>query len=193
MTTTDEQDKSDSDLLAAVATADMAAFEALYRLYERRVYQYAYTFVRDRTVAEEVAVDTMTAVWHGAAGFAGRSRASTWILGITRHKALDAVRKGTRQARQVALEDAARVADSGPTQSETVATHQAGQLTRRAMAAMTPDHQEILRLVFFEELPYEEIAALLVIPANTVKTRVYYAKQQLKQHLERLARQEAEE
>ncbi|HEV7715174.1 MAG TPA: sigma-70 family RNA polymerase sigma factor [Steroidobacteraceae bacterium] len=192
MTTTDEQDKSDSDLLAAVAKADMAAFEALYRLYEKRVYQYAYTFVRDRAAAEEVAVDTMTAVWHGAAGFAGQSRASTWILGIARHKALDAVRKGARQSREVALEEAAQVADASPMPADTIATSQTGQFTRRAMAALTPDHQEILRLVFFEELPYEEIAALLAIPANTVKTRVYYAKQQLKQHLERLARREAE-
>ena len=192
MTTADEQNKSDSDLLAAVAAANMAAFERLYRLYEKRVYQYAYTFVRDRATAEEVTVDTMTAVWHGAAGFTAMSRVSTWILGIARHKALDAVRKGARHAANVVLEEAARIADPGAGPIEAIASGQTGNATRRAMGTLSPDHQEILRLVFFEELSYEEIAALLGIPANTVKTRVYYAKQQLKQHLERLATQGAQ-
>jgi RNA polymerase sigma-70 factor (ECF subfamily) len=54
------------------------------------------------------------------------------------------------------------------------------------------DHQEILRLAFYEDLPYEEIAILLAIPDNTVKTRVYYAKQQLRHQLERLGVESAE-
>ncbi len=187
MTTTDEHNKSDNDLLAAVARADMTAFERLYRLYERRVYQYAHTFVRDRTAAEEIVVDTMTAVWHGAAGYSGQSRASTWILGIARHKALDAVRKGTRQSANVRLEEAAQVADPSAGPAESLVTSQSGIQTRLAMGQLSQDHREILRLVFFEELQYDEISELLRIPENTVKTRVYYAKQQLKLHLERLA------
>jgi RNA polymerase sigma-70 factor (ECF subfamily) len=55
---------------------------------------------------------------------------------------------------------------------------------RSAIDKLSREHQEVLRLVFYEELPYEEIAALLKIPLNTVKTRVYYAKQQLKLRLE---------
>jgi len=191
MTPSDEQNRSDSELLAAVAAANMAAFERLYRLYERRVYQYAYSVCRDATAAEEVAVDTMTAVWHGAAGFTGRSRVSTWILGIARHKALDAVRKGARQSENSTLEEAAQVAEPGQGPAETVASGQAGRLTRLAISALSQEHQEILHLVFYEELPYKEIGALLGIPMNTVKTRVYYAKQQLKQHIRRLAVQGA--
>jgi RNA polymerase sigma-70 factor, ECF subfamily len=191
MPTTDEQSESDSDLLAAVASADRAAFQRLYGLYERRVYQYAYTFVRDRAVAEEVAVDAMLAVWHGAASFSGQSRVSTWILGITRHKALDAVRRLVRHSDGATVEEAAHVVDPAAGPAEVANRTQAGRITRRALAELSHDHREILRLVFYEELPYEEIAALLAIPTNTVKTRVYYAKQQLKQHLDQLAAQGA--
>jgi RNA polymerase sigma-70 factor (ECF subfamily) len=67
---------------------------------------------------------------------------------------------------------------------------QVASITQRALTALSPEHQEILRLVFYEELPYEEIAALLSIPTNTVKTRVFYAKQHLKQQLERLGQKE---
>ena len=51
---------------------------------------------------------------------------------------------------------------------------------QRAIEQLSADHQEALRLAFFEELPYEQIATLLGIPANTVKSRVYYAKEQLR-------------
>lgn len=185
MTTADPHNQTDSELIAAVASADMVAFERLYGCYEMRVYRYAYSFVRNRATAEEVTVDTMTAVWYGAARFNGSSRISTWILGIARHKALDAVRKNARPAADVSPEEAAEVADLGAGPAETAASTETGQLVRHVMAGLSPDHQEILRLVFFEDLPYEEIAALLAIPENTVKTRVYYAKQQLKQRLER--------
>jgi RNA polymerase sigma-70 factor (ECF subfamily) len=186
MTTDDLTNNADRELLAAVARADMAAFERLYRQYEKRVYQYICSFVRDRSAAEEATVDALTAVWHGAAGFTGQSRVSTWILGIARHKALDVVRKNTRQAGSVALEAAANVPDSGAGPAETIASTQTSQVILRAMATLSADHQEILRLVFYQDLAYEEIAALLAIPPNTVKTRVYYAKQQLRQRLDAL-------
>jgi RNA polymerase sigma-70 factor (ECF subfamily) len=56
----------------------------------------------------------------------------------------------------------------------------------KALGSLSREHQEVLRLVFFEELPYVDIARLLAIPLNTVKTRVYYAKQQLKLRLEKV-------
>jgi RNA polymerase sigma-70 factor (ECF subfamily) len=64
-------------------------------------------------------------------------------------------------------------------------------VTQRALALLSREHQEILRLVFHEELPYEEISSLLRIPVNTVKTRVYYAKQRLKEQLERMGQKES--
>jgi RNA polymerase sigma-70 factor (ECF subfamily) len=189
----DEQDQTECRLIAAIAKADLEAFERLHRRYDKRVFQYAYTFLRDRTAAEEVATDTMMAVWHGAADFQGRSRVSTWILGITRHKALDAVRARGRPSPQVSIDEAMHLSDAKPGPAETLAVGQQAALTRQALAMLSADHQEILRLVFYEELPYEEIASLLRIPSNTVKTRVYYAKQRLKQAFGQLALAEVAE
>jgi RNA polymerase sigma-70 factor (ECF subfamily) len=184
----DLPDASDSELLAATAreSGGAAAFEILYRRYERRVYRYALTFLKRPALAEEVVIDTMLAVWHGAAGFAGTSRASTWVLGIARHKALDAVRKAASPIQAVELEQAAEIADAAPGPSDTTERSVEAQLMRRAIARLSEDHQEILQLAFYEDLPYEEIATLLSIPDNTVKTRVFYAKQQLRRHLEQM-------
>ncbi len=182
--TPDPQDVLDLNLIATTASGGKAAFETLYSRYERRVYNYVRTFVRQPSVSEEVVIDTMMAVWNGAKGFNRSSRVSTWILGIARHKALDAVRKVGRSGAEVTLDDASELPDEATGPADAVDQVFRSKLVRRAVAELSIDHQEILRLAFFEELPYEEIASLLSIPDNTVKTRVFYAKQQLRRLLE---------
>jgi len=190
MPATHRQDAPDSDLLAAVASGEQSAFERLYRLYEQRVYQYVCTLVYDPPLAEEIVGDTMLAIWRGAGTFAHTSRVSTWIFGIARHKALDAMRRTGRQQRETPLDEAVDQAHPQESPIEGVHRQQLAAVTQRALAKLSPEHQEVLRLVFYEDLPYDEIAVLLSIPANTVKTRVYYAKQHLKQQLGRLEQKE---
>ncbi|MEO5956717.1 MAG: sigma-70 family RNA polymerase sigma factor [Nitrospiraceae bacterium] len=190
MDATHWHDVSDPDLLAAVAGRDAAAFERLYQLYEKRVYQYVCTLVYDPTLAEEVVGDAMMAVWRGAGSFSRSSRVSTWIFGIARHKALDALRRTGRHYHDVALDEALELPNAQESPAESVNRKQVTSLTQLALQTLSQEHQEVLRLVFYEELPYEEIAELLSIPTNTVKTRVYYAKQRLKHQLRQLAQDE---
>ena len=191
MDTTHRHDGSESDLLAAVAAGKQSAFDQLYALYEQRVFQYVCTLVFNPTLAEEIVGDTMMAIWQGAGTFAHTSRVSTWIFGIARHKALDAMRRTGRQQREVDLDGIAELPHTEESPVDGIQRKQVASLTQRALAGLSREHQEIIRLVFYEELPYEEIAALLSIPTNTVKTRVYYAKQHLKQQLERLGQKES--
>jgi RNA polymerase sigma-70 factor (ECF subfamily) len=186
MDTTHGQSVTEQDLLASVAEGDMGSFEELYQRYEKRVFQYICTLLRDRTAAEEVVADTMLAVWRGAGSFSHTSRISTWILGIARHKALDAVRRNARRQQDVELDHAADLAQPNTCPIDQIQRDQLAVVTQQAMNRLSQDHREILRLVFYEDLSYEDIAALLDIPVNTVKTRVFYAKQQLKQHLSSL-------
>ena len=173
--------QTDADLLSATAAADERAFHVLYARFERRVYGYIRTLIREPRLAEEVTIDTMTAVWQGARGFAGSARASTWILGIARHKAIDALRKTAKRPDLLPI-DRLDIED-GTTTSRDAERASSAKQVQRAIAQLSDDHREVLRLAFYEELPYEEIGALLAIPINTVKTRVYYAKQQLRKQL----------
>ncbi len=132
----------------------------------------------------------MLAIWRGAGSFAHTSRVSTWIFGIARHKALDALRRTGRQQREAPLDEVLDQAHLQESPIEGVHRRQMAAVTQNAISQLSPEHQEVLRLVFYEELPYDEIAALLSIPTNTVKTRVYYAKQHLKQQLGRLEQKE---
>jgi RNA polymerase sigma-70 factor (ECF subfamily) len=191
MTTTNDQPVPEPQLLASVSAGDLEAFAELYRLYEKRIFQYVCTFLRDPAVAEEVVSDTMLAVWQAAGHFAHTSRISTWIFGIARHKALDAVRRYVRKQHEVELDHAADLAQHDADPIDHIQRDQMTNLTQQAMNRLSRDHREILRLVFYEELPYDDIAKLLSIPENTVKTRVFYAKQQLKRQLSNLSPEES--
>jgi RNA polymerase sigma-70 factor, ECF subfamily len=182
----DESGDTDGALLTAVARGDVRCFERFYARFERRMYQYALNFVRDSSSAEEIVVDSMLAVWNGAAGYLQTALASTWVLGIVRHKALDAVRRQQRHRDQVPLDLAAEVSDTsrGPYDSANDAT--LGNVMHKAMHSLSEDHREILFLTFYEDLSYAEISSLLSIPENTAKTRAHYAKLKLREHLTRL-------
>ena len=184
MDATHEHNAVEAALVAQVAAGDVHAFETLYQRYEKRVYHYIATFLRDHSLAEEVVGEVMLALWRDARHFAHRSRISTWILGIARHKALDAVRRNGRAAHTaIPMDDLPDLPSPEETALDSIQREQLGTAMRHALSALSADHQEILRLVFYEELPYEDIALVLSIPENTVKTRVFYAKQQLKRHL----------
>jgi len=174
-------------LVDAVAAGDVEAFEHLYRLHERRVFRYILGFVRDSALAEEVTADTLLAVWNGARDFARSSRVSTWILGIARHKAIDAVRSAARRSGATSLDEAGELPASTPGPMDYAEARSVERLTRHAFTRLSEEHREVLYLAFYEDVPYEEIATLLDVPQNTVKTRVYYAKRKMREHLEHLA------
>jgi RNA polymerase sigma-70 factor (ECF subfamily) len=176
-------DTADRALLIAVSAADRRAFAELYRRYATRVFTYVHNMVRDERSAEEIVIDTMTAVWHGAGDFRGGSRVSSWILGIARYKAIDAVRIRERTPESVPLEMSCSLAADGLTPLESASVEQRGARARRALALLSQEHREALYLVYYKDLPYEVIARHLGIPENSVKSRVYCARQALKKKL----------
>src|SRR5574341_949205 len=160
MDATHGHDASETTLMTAVARGEQSAFERLYAIYEKRVFQYVCTLLFDAGLAEEITGDTMMAVWRGAGTFTHTSRVSTWIFGIARHKALDAIRRSCRHQREVDLDGASDLPNPHDNPAEGVLRNQVSAIMQRAIASLTREHQEILRLVFYEELPYEEIATV---------------------------------
>lgn len=166
---------------------DEDAFQALYHRYEKRVFQYMMSTLGDPHLTEETMVEVMVAVWKGAGKFRGASKVSTWIFGIAHHKAIDAIRRVSSQRRSsLPLDDAAETVDPSDGPEDKAQQQDLAKLTNQAMQDLSADHREVLHLAFFEELSYQDIAAMLEIPINTVKTRVYYAKQQLKGQMQSL-------
>src|SRR5437667_12140694 len=87
------QATSDEVLIGRIASGDRLAMQVLFARHHVRVYRFVLRIVRDDTVAEDLISEVFLDVWRQAGKFEGRSAVSTWLLAITRFKALSALRR----------------------------------------------------------------------------------------------------
>ncbi len=163
-----------------IAEGNLEAFERLYRVYQNRLFVYLYRMLDSREAAEEVLNDVIHGIWKGAAGFKGQSRPSTWIFGIARNKALS--RFDRRRVPTTDLDELSRQPDHKKSQEEDLVRK---DMVERALGKLSTDHREVVELTFYSGLSYEEIAEIVHIPVNTVKTRMFHARLHLRKILEK--------
>ncbi len=165
-----------------IAQGDERAFEQLFRCYAPRIFRFAIGYLNDPSQAEEVVQETMIAVWKSAKNFKEQSQVSSWVLGIARNKALDQAR--ARQRDSEFLREKLDQRTSPRATPEQIAQRETQiERVRTALEKLSPEHREVLMLAFYNDLSYSEIAQILGCPEGTVKSRVYYAKEQLKKIL----------
>lgn len=172
---------ADGDLLRQVASGSPEALEVLYQRYERRLWRYIGGFLRDRTMAEEVACETFVEVWRGAERFRGDSTVATWIFGIARHKALSVLRARGRVGE--GEESLASMLSGDLDALDRLSDEQVATRVRGALEALSPEHREVIELSIYHDFSYPQVAEIIGCPLNTVKTRAYYARQHLKRVL----------
>ena len=167
-----------------IAAGDRDAFEKLYGEYQRRLFRYFLRLVSTTEVAEELTNDVLVEVWKKAGDFRGLSKVSTWIFGIAHYKAMNQYR-GKKPA-TLDIEAAANEADPGATPEESAAQVNLKEKIKRALHLLSPEHREVMELTFTNGLSYQEISDIMQCPVNTVKTRMFYAKKQLQEILEKM-------
>jgi len=165
---------SDVDLIARVARGDESALADLYDRYAASAYGLALRIVRDTSLAEDAVQEAFLGVWRGAARFDGaRARASTWLLSLVHHKAVDLVRR--EEARPATpTEVLPEPADGADVSADVIGRAQRVEI-ERALAQLTPSHRQILELAYFGGLTQSELAERLGEPIGTVKSRTHAA------------------
>ncbi len=128
-------------------------------------------------MAEDLVSEVFLDAWRQAGRFEQRSQVSTWLLAIARNKAISAMRR--RHDEELDEGALARVEDPSDDPEEALDKTQRSALLRKCLAQLSPAHREIIDLVYYHEKSVEEAAAVTGIPPATVKTRMYYARQQL--------------
>jgi RNA polymerase sigma-70 factor (ECF subfamily) len=171
------QAASDESLIGRIAQGDRLAMQVLYGRHHVRVYRFALRLVRKEQVAEDLISEVFLDVWRQAGKFEGRSAVSTWLLAITRFKALSALRK--KKNAELDDETAAAIEDTSDNPEVAVAKKDTGNALRNCLARLSQDHREIVDLVYYHEKSVEEVAEIVGIPENTVKTRLFYARKKL--------------
>jgi len=151
------------------------AFEQLVPAYRRRVFGLAYGILRDRAAAEDLAQEVFVKLWQALPRFDGRAQLSTWIYAITRNAAVSALR--TRRP-SASLSDASVTAEVEGIAAEPFAEPADGQL-RRHIEALPEKQRQAITLYYLDERPVEEVAGMMGLPANTVKTHLHRARASL--------------
>jgi len=133
--------------------------------------------VRDEAMAEDLISEVFLDVWRQAGRFEGRSAVSTWMLAIARFKALSALRR--RPDEELDEETASAIEDPTDDPGTTLEKKDKGAMIRKCLMGLSADHREIIDLVYYHEKSVEEVAQIVGIPENTVKTRMFYARKRL--------------
>ena len=171
-------------LLEQIAAGDEQALKIFYAEHHSRIYNFAYKRLNDPIDAAEVMNQVMLEVWRNAERFEGRSKATTWVLGIAHHKIIDILRKRGRQKSEALDEDP--VDENAPTALDLLSRQQDAEQLRICLERLSELHREVVHLAFFEDLLYSEIAEIVACPEGTVKTRMFHAKRALKRCLNTL-------
>ncbi len=173
-------------LLKEIGEGSEAAMREVYRAYSRKIYAYVLNNLRDPGEAEEIVVDTMHEVWKHPDRFRGQSKFSTWLIGIARYKMLTALRE--REAEHDEIDE--EMPADGPGTFELLAQKQRREGVQRCMDKLSHEHRECLHLVFYEGMTVGEVALVQHCPENTVKTRLFHARQKIKNCLRLLLESE---
>ena len=179
----------DRALVARVTEGDDGALEALYRRYGRPCYGLARRILADEQFAQDVVQEVFLTLWRDAARFdPTRGGFSSWLLSMTHHKAVDAVRReeNLRKRRTSAevLDDA--VSDRPAVDDEVWSLLRRSRV-RAALQTLPDPQRDALTLAYFGGYTQREIAGLTSTPLGTVKTRMLAGMKRLRECLDEIS------
>jgi RNA polymerase sigma-70 factor (ECF subfamily) len=168
---------SDETLVRSVARKDERAMRVLFARHHRRVFLFLMRLVKDETLAEDVVSEVFLDIWRKAETFKEQSAVSTWLLAIARNKALTAVARRS----EVGLDDevAATLVDPNADPEQALQEKDRSEVLGQCLAQLSPEHGQIISLVYYREKSVREVAEIVGVPEPTVKTRMFYARRRI--------------
>jgi RNA polymerase sigma-70 factor (ECF subfamily) len=185
---------TDEALMIRFQRGDRAAFAVLVRRHQTALYNFSLRHLRVTSVAEDVVQDAFVRVVQNAAEFKHEARFTTWLYTIARNLCIDQLRKREHRKHPSLDQSAAGEEGEGPTLGERTADHRSNvereatgselkERIARAVEGLPEDQREVFLMREVANLPFKEIADVIGVPENTVKSRMRYALEKLQQSL----------
>ncbi len=168
---------SDEALIGAIADGDKRAMQVLYARHNVRVFRFILRLTSNTSMAEDLVSEVFLDVWRQADAFESKCQVSTWLLAIARYKSLSALRR--RADEQLDDKVAAAIEDPSDTPEMVVFNKDRSEIVQKCLTQLSPAHREVLDLVYYHEKSVEEVAKIVGVPAATVKTRMFYARNKM--------------
>ena len=163
----------DTDLVEAFRRGDEFAFVALYDRHKAAVYGYAAKMLLSRAAAEDVVQETFARAYEHRERLVSAGAFRSWVFTIARNQCLNAL---ARAEREPALREDAPDSPAPGTPFSTLLKSEQAALVHRALDALPPAYREVLILREYQNLSYDEIAAVTRSTVSAVKSRLFKAR-----------------
>jgi RNA polymerase sigma-70 factor (ECF subfamily) len=177
------QRTSDEALIDAIREGSHVAMQVLFARYQVRVYRFLLRRVGDAAAAEDLTSEVFITVWRHAGQFEARSSVATWLLAIARYKSLAELRRKCRiesRMKRLAADQDAFEECEGPESAESdLESQDRRRIVRKCLTRLPREQRTVIDLVYYHEKSVNEVAEIVGVPPNTVKTRMYYARRKL--------------
>jgi RNA polymerase sigma-70 factor (ECF subfamily) len=178
-----------NEVIERCLAGDQTAWEAIVRLYRRKVFNVAYKFVGRHDLAEDLTQDVFLRLYKSLDTFDRRANFQTWLISVSRNLCIDHYRS-VRKEREMVNRDL-DPADFAPASADVRADARLEQrdrvkLLRQALDTLAPTLRTAVMLRDIQELTYQEIADRLRLPEGTVKSRINRGRTELAKQIQRL-------
>ena len=180
---------SDDELIAKARGGDVASLETLLQRFQPRVYRYGMTMCRNADDASDIVQETLLAMARSVGDFRGESSVGSWLFTIARRFCIKKRRRSKfAPAHEDSLEalgpeQTAHLSARGPNPEEQAAGAELGAALTAAIASLDPAQREVLVLRDVEGLSAPEIARLLDLTVEAVKSRLHRARLAVRQQI----------
>jgi RNA polymerase sigma factor (sigma-70 family) len=185
---------ADIELIEQTLAGNQSAYADLVKRHQRFVFTLAMRFVKTREDAEEVAQDTFIKAYRSLSSFQQQAKFTTWLYTIVYTTAMTALRKKRLDTDSIDDENTyIQLENQGGYDANNAENKSRSYYLNQAIAQLLPDDATIITLFYQGEQSLEEIAQTLGMEANTVKVKLFRARQRLKEKLERNLKHEVKE
>ncbi|MEM1268880.1 MAG: RNA polymerase sigma factor [Bacteroidota bacterium] len=169
----------DKHLVQAFQAGDEFAFVSLYNRYKTRVYAFCLKMLGDEELARDVLQETFVRAYENKHRLAQASSFRSWLFTIARNQSLNTIRKRERIVKLDDRSDAQPRADERDTPISRLEKNERIALVNRFLAELKPEYREVIILREYQNLSYEEIAAVTRNTVSSVKSRLFKARRKL--------------
>ncbi|WP_448701213.1 RNA polymerase sigma factor [Mucilaginibacter sp. AW1-3] len=186
---------SDTELITQSLAGSQAAYADLIKRHQRFVFTLALRFAKGREDAEEIAQDCFVKAYRSLASFNGEAKFSTWLYSIVYTTAMTFLRKKRVDTSSIDDENTYIQLEnqSGGMDNNTAEQKSRSFYVNQAIEQLQPDDAMVITLFYKGEQSLEEIGQTMGIETNTVKVKLFRARQRLKERLERTLKNEVNE
>jgi RNA polymerase sigma-70 factor (ECF subfamily) len=169
-------ERGERELLRRIAARDREAMRELHPLYYRRLARFLRRMTRRHDLVDEIINDTLFVVWEKAGDFRGDSRVSTWIMGIAYRRGMNLMRAQRRSDEHMLRSTTEHQHLRNPLAEQSDVT----ELLEHALESLSAEQRAVLELTYYLGHSCGEVAAIMDCPVNTVKTRMFHARNRLR-------------